>query len=1732
MKIFRKYLSPVAMVWLLSIMFELCWPLRVFALTGGPSQPEVESFTPVGTSDLVDPFSGDFNYNIPLLDVDGYPINVAYHSGVTMDQEASWTGLGWNVNPGVINRNMRGLPDDFNGVDKVTTLRNLRNNESYGVNVGFGVQVAGFKISIPGGAGLSVNVGLGYNNYNGYNFEFGLGMSVTAGKSDKNTATAGLGLNASSDKGLGISPNLSFSSKQQMTGQATNSYGGSMGLNFNSKEGFKGMSFGANCSTSRNQVKKNAEQVNGAFKEEDKVQRQDDKGKTEYSMVNLGASSGSSISFLNPTYMPTVEGNMANVNFSLAFTLGGEAGVAHISGNIGGYYSRQWLTEKQTTSSAYGYFYAEKALHDVNGMMDFNREKDVPYKKDATKYLALASQTYDIFSVTGQGVSGCFRPHRFDVGTVADKVNTSEGGDGSIGGEVGLGYNVHGGVDVKANYSSGSSGRWVDDNHTDNFQYSDQTDPNQEKIYFQEMSEMTPDADDQQKTLMDDHAFRMPLQRVNDRRTKVFDSYLVNTTNDGTPLTPSGWSPNVKRTKRKRRNQLITYLSNSERSQVGLDRLIKSYGSSANPNNFVFDNNAGDYLPQGTPPGFAGASGHAPHHISEVTNLTADGRRYIYGIPTYINKNDEVSFAVNGQRAQPADGTVLYTPGSDDDVNNNNQGTDHYVNEVKMPPYSYSYLLTGILSSDYSDLTGNGISDDDLGSYTKFNYSKVYDDYQWRVPYQANTANYNQGLRHTTDDDKGSFVHGAKEIWYLHSIVTKNYVAEFHVSRRHDSYGVAGRSGGINTNQPLYKLDEIVLYSKRDKMTNGATAIPIKTVHFEYDYSLCPHVPNNDGIAESVNSTNINANQGKLTLKRVWFSYGNSYKAKFSSYQFDYGSFNPAYAPKEYDRWGNYKPNDPSMPNAEFPYVTASKEDEDKYAHAWTLESIKLPSGGEIDVKYESDDYAYVQNKQAMHMLGIKGMAASNNPGTITNASASFGNSVVQLHGSNIYGINNYVFFDLPRQSMTDADVKNEMISTMTQIQFKLLSYCTPVGGASNGSFTHPEAVEWIQAYADIDKTGAYAGVAHVNIDGSNQNYGYVKLRNVAIGSKQPTTMISPLAQTTLNFIRMSLPRLANQQPPPSGDAKNIVTAMASAFDQFKLGFNRQNLVMYEEWGYAHAIVKDKSTLRLYAGFEPNGDHESPTDKIIDCESVPTETEYLVQRKLGGGSRVKLIYSLDNWYDATSHLESNSSYGQVYDYRVKVKSATDDAPAMYQSSGVASYEPLIGNEENPWRQPKFMTQDMKMVPDVQFFAEEPFGESFFPVASVGYSQVSVATIPIVRGSDGKISENKKVQKHRTGKVVNTFYTYKDFPTRTEVLNLKTYNKKPNPLFKFLKFKVEDFLTASQGYAIILNDMQGKPKGKFVYAEGKTTPLSSIEYFYKTDANGDLASSVDVIRKNGDICQKRVGVDQDVVLDSRQSDHNTTGGGLQINIEFFLAGPIPITIPPILPDFSMEEVRFRSLVTTKVVNHFGILERTVAKEDGSTITTTNLAWDEETGQVLLTRTENQFKDPVYNFTYPAHWAYDGMGQAYKNIGYTKPLHYESPGVYTALNLAPGQNLFFPGDELLIDDVPDRLWVLDVQLKPGSATDYNIYIIDRFGNPLILATDPTVKVIRSGRRNQPMESIGSIAMLTDPRNAGHLDFSHDPKVLNASVQTYSDRWQMYCKDALRVNRNQIGQGKPEM
>src|SRR5262249_47190683 len=148
----------------------------VRAGNSGPPQPEFRTFAPAGKTDLVDPFTGDFHYEIKLFDVPGpngsYPVNLSYRSGIPMDREAPWVGAGFTLNPGAIVREVRGLPDDLEG-DEMWDTRDIEANQTFGFGLDVNFEIFGADTAV----GTGIN--LGFKGY--YNTYRGMGYTRTVG---------------------------------------------------------------------------------------------------------------------------------------------------------------------------------------------------------------------------------------------------------------------------------------------------------------------------------------------------------------------------------------------------------------------------------------------------------------------------------------------------------------------------------------------------------------------------------------------------------------------------------------------------------------------------------------------------------------------------------------------------------------------------------------------------------------------------------------------------------------------------------------------------------------------------------------------------------------------------------------------------------------------------------------------------------------------------------------------------------------------------------------------------------------------------------------------------------------------------------------------------------------------------------------------------------------------------------------------------------------------------------------------------------------------------------------------------------------------------------------------------------------------------------------------------------------------------------------------------------------
>lgn len=203
----KKHHRIIATVFLL-IFFPTLAPNNLFASNNGPKSPEAASFEPVDATDMVNLITGQYSYVLPLLNVPspegGYPLALGYHAGIALDQESSWTGLGWNVNPGAIDRSVNGYPDDYNGshlneffwdrthTDTRYTASVGYSNGALSVGVGFNWgsnQALGGYVSV----GVGVDVGAG-----------NLSTSVTMGTESSGTSM-GVGITTSGGLNLGAS---------------------------------------------------------------------------------------------------------------------------------------------------------------------------------------------------------------------------------------------------------------------------------------------------------------------------------------------------------------------------------------------------------------------------------------------------------------------------------------------------------------------------------------------------------------------------------------------------------------------------------------------------------------------------------------------------------------------------------------------------------------------------------------------------------------------------------------------------------------------------------------------------------------------------------------------------------------------------------------------------------------------------------------------------------------------------------------------------------------------------------------------------------------------------------------------------------------------------------------------------------------------------------------------------------------------------------------------------------------------------------------------------------------------------------------------------------------------------------------------------------------------------------------------------------------------------------------
>ncbi len=1743
-----------------TVLFQLMYPTTSYALTSGPGQEEFSSFEPATTSDMVDLYSGDFTYNIPLLSVPGpnggYPLNLAYHGGVGMEQEASWVGLGWNLNVGAINRSMQGLPDDFNG-DKVEYEQHMRKSWSanldldglinsegmggYAEKWGFPYS-SGSSISNPPEWSSTISKQLYFNNYKGLGYRLSNNIPKLAVNSQYFNFSMGISLDSQEGVGISAQSNLQF---LHTTFGTSLQYSPSKGLEQ------AGMSTGF---TTR-ETYKHTDQLSGKTT------------KSRTSGISYGASSG--FGFSSMASIPTVGMPSKSVSFPVSLKIGKTQGVTpnwkpkwatndHL--NISASYSMSFEDDGGLdTREGYGYLYTDNS--DATDITDLSRDGILESKR--TRYLAPSKYTYDHFMHTGQGTGGTFRPTKNSVDILSSQLQESISTSYDLGVEVakpGTPSTFHLGLDYVKGVNTQSSGDWSDGT-TDN----DATfgaSATDRGVYFKTYGEHSATLvgnDKLTSAWAGDEAIKPVLDDENGTTGNAIEKWLdghYTITDEFTSYNEyygndyDAGTTDMKYTKTtKERGKMIRTLSQTEAELFGYYQdAIKSF-----------------------------ADTEKDDHISEIQVTQQDGLRYIYGLPAYNKKHNNVSMSLNGIVNDDADFNTDRVDVTATTYQAPSIGTAHeYFNKSSIPDYAHSWLLTSVLSSDYADIDGvQGPSEGDLGYWTKFTYDRAITDYSWRMPYQG--ATFAEGNSGDEDDDRAFFTYGEKEVFYVKSVETKTHIAIFSLSDRHDGYEAKeeyATSSSPLGDDVLQKLDKIELFTKEEYYNDNGTvnidAVPLQTVHMEYSYELCSGVPNNDGADydhdNDSGTAKLTNEEGKLTLKKVWFTYENSTRGELSPYAFDYDatteSSNPDYNSRNIDRWGNYKNNDQyTAGNCYYPYINFpySEQGTEEYkdnngggigattrpdAGVWCLKSVNLPTGGVFNVEYESDDYAYNEAEKATRMFDIVGIGDVETAGTYGPDRAYYefssgsmnqvtsdvamddlarnitGTSVRMANTANFDDDNstNYkdriyrVYFRLEEEissSATDAEVnaiiRDQYVGDLDYLYFKNYTYLRKEGSGND------KYKDYVEGYAEL-RSGSdrnyFKFFGAVKLDGSTDyNVGYITVKPVSV-TKNGTPKMSPFQKSAINHMRINRPEIAHDavitDNGPWENLHSLVTVAANAIDDVVgmiAGYNRW--AKAQGWGQ-YVELNGRSIIRLQ---DPDG------------------------IKYGGGDRVKKFTLSDGW-------GTESVYGQEYDY------TTTDKDGNVISSGVA-YEPSVGKEENALTQYEPYFESTPLASAYSLMSVLPILNSYYPGQSVGYSKVTVSSIAPEEADKAQDTRNSEsvdgtdeihLAANSAPIAVYEFYTGKDFPVYCDATAIEA---EPN-MFRIVPIPgiTIDYRAKrakSQGYSIVLNDMAGKMKkvesytreysdvgGKRVSSPGSL--ITRTEYIYQTkeafsdDKVNKLDNEVQVLTDNGEYQSAIMAQTVDIHIDRNENKNSGVTKGVNLNLEFgvITAAPyIPIPIP--LPQFYTSEVSHKSVVTNKVIHRSGILKKTVVTTDASRIETENMAFDPYTGNALLTKVTNEFSDPLYAYNIPAYWEYDGTGAVYDRYHSGGLATNISTGGIVNLNAGHDASKYSVGDEVYLayTSTGELAHVIDVHT--GNNT---IKCITNNGSATSTYTGTVgVHMVRPVERNMLLASIGSesfreLSGFDEDTHSSATTFTKE-KILSASAVELSDEWQLDCE-----------------
>ena len=1714
--------KSIAATLCVALLVQMAAPVVSWALTSGPIQPEFTDFEPVATTNMVNEFSGAFTYNLPVINVPGangggYALSLSYHGGAQPEQDASWVGYGWSLNPGAILRGAKGFPDDFYGesyggqpADQMTYINKTKPNWTFTAGIMANYELFSGDQASGGTNSTSSNSGSGSTttNNNGQNPTPGTNTNTNTDQNvdDESSAVSNL-LNGAKSVNLGARYSVRLNSYKgfgYVAGLSASIYGVA-NLGYAVSDNSSTFSASLNPAGLLSTIFMNAVRMDRlpsemkAYDVPTEDQARDIQNR-KWANFYLGRASGAAASAIGsmtqyslaPDYYknlpmnvtPYASANSYNLTGGMQFLQGTFSG---LQGQLTANYTRQDPDESRSVNS-WGYMYTAKGFNKNNDALDYFLEREASYDV-RDKFLPIPFSNADQFSLTGEGLGGAFRLHQSTVGIFRPPSRTSSTNLWDVGAEFGLGDAVSAGLNFGYGTQELESTKWNDAHSTSrNSKYSFAEES--ASSYCSRVDEPTffrfnGDMGGEIKYAYDDEPIKLR------HPAGIADA----------PVLPRTLHPVMNMGLRDGRSSMISHSSNED--------VKNGLGYTSDPDLINY------YMRDVSPRG-----------IGEFAVTDPGGTRYVYGLPVYSAREYNVSF-LNGFADDEAtiqhDGN--YSIAKMDNVSFGgapkisqivNDDKVKVVGTYKDRPNASSFLLTEIRSPDFIDVDDNGPDHGDIGAWVKFSYQAEHGGpldgtytpesnwYRYRMPYSG--LSYEAGSLSDPEDNSGAVQTGHKQIFYLNGIETKTHKAVFTLGQRRDGLSAHpdewphinnfNGTGDDAAKDKLMRLERIDLYAKSADGTIPANARPVKTVHFKYDYHLMDGTPNTEPAVGEIN--------GRLTLTSVWFEYDGVVETMIAPYEFsytyakstDYGqgeyvdkypeivSFadglaaadeNPDYNADNTDPWGNYAYNGSERKKKMLSGVEQQPASNFDPA-AWQLKRIFLPSGGEIHVQYEQNDYNYVQDRRAMVLAPIHSAA----PGP-AGAPRRFYIDLSSVPGGEAARSE-------IRDLMYNQFVPTEKDKTKDEIYCKFLFRIKEYGISGIDNIPLLDLPEFRAEYVT----------------------GHTAVKNVEVENDNGTD--------------------------------RLVVTLALAPEDNCMDFFETNRLGFED-GYKtrkqlnSAITSPLTAVSILSKLLAIGEIAGTGNA---CRTFDASQSFIripvTKAKKGGGVRVKRILMYDTGVDGSE----DRIFGSEYLY------TTEEAGGRIISSGVATNEPASMREENPLvlsmkqRHPQSSLERWTAGEDKQQF-EGPLGETLLPGPSVGYSRV------IVKNIHGGVNGE--------GFKVHEFHTCKDFPfdVRTIVYDPNDPNANQSDVNETVEWTTDPVQSDNlvipamlyqetsaevrglQGYRFLINEMHGRAKRVTTYGGDFAdrdswfeSAMQETEYY----APGEEVPMFYGLDKP--LRYELPGVEMEVTLEARHVSDYTVNGAVQTDLTL---GPATLgfPIPTLWPSLLQDKTDYKQLLSSKVIRYPVIPKRIKTLKDGVRLEINNLAFDPATGEPVITTTTDDFHglvleqagpDPVpHNGTYTTYnlmaWSeYQGMNQIAGTEGmrltFTHTSGGQSVGAVSAeiseivgvgrsiLFKAPGtsavdvgyldylkNDVFEPGDYIEIVDeygVPLTVHLGGLVYNPGTP-DQMMYAVDRPGYvTLPLGTKiHSAKIIRSARDNSLTAPFGTIMTYGEDKSA---------------------------------------------